>query len=129
MRQCLATARLTDAVRNRTEFEGAVGSMQYRKCVPWKLKNELRCDTSGRSSLGWGFVISFEFDFFSFWVIWGTVAISLALVLLLVLYVRKNGPVHGQPGVAVAMFMAPFGVLATMFTSAYTYAKQNNYLK
>jgi hypothetical protein len=103
--------------------------MQYRRCVPWKLRNELRCDTSGRSSLGWGFVISFELDFFTFWFIWGIVAMAVALVLLFVLYVRKSGPAHDQPGVAVAMFVAPFGVLATMFASAYAYAKQNNYLK
>jgi hypothetical protein len=47
----LATATLTDAVLKRTKF--AQGSTQYRKSVPWRLREELEND-SRIHPVGWG---------------------------------------------------------------------------
>jgi len=130
-RTSLATAILTDAVRNRSEFTHPAGSgrsARYWKYLPWKLRQELRIEEDKVSVLGWGFVISFEFDFFVFWCICGTACLILSLALLFGLYVAPGGPAYGQPAVAVAVFMAPFGLLATVFGGAYAYAKQRKYL-
>ncbi len=88
----------------------------------------LRSSEEVEKVLGWGFVVYCEFDFFVFWCIWGMASLLLSLGLVLGLYVPANGPAHGQPGTAIAIFLAPFGLLGTVFTGAYTYAKQNKYL-
>lgn len=120
----LATVKLTDAVLKRTQF--ARGSTQYRKSVPWRLREELEND-SRIHPLGWGFVLRFEFDMVVFLCIWFTVAVLLS-VGLLGLYIAPSGPAHGQPGVAVAIFMAPIGFVGTWFGFACAYGKQRKYL-
>ena len=125
IRDSLATATLTDAVRHRAEFSHNSGSIQYRKSVPWRLKHELTSDTN--YPRGWGFVLRFEFDIVCFLCIWGTLAIVLSLGLL-GLYVGPNSPAYNQPGAAVAIFMAPIGVVSTCFGLASAYAKQRKYL-
>ncbi|KAH8794322.1 hypothetical protein F5882DRAFT_50830 [Hyaloscypha sp. PMI_1271] len=59
--------------------------------------------------------------------IWATAAVLLS-VSLLGLYIAPSDPAHGQPGVAVAIFMAPTGFVGTWFRFACAYGKQRNYL-
>lgn len=130
IRDSLATATLTDAVRHLTEFSEIPGSTRYRKSVPWKLKHELGRDEPTNGSdfyRGWGFVLRFEFDMVVFLCIWGTLAVVLSLGLL-GLYVGPSSPAHDQPGAAVAIFMAPIGLVGTCFGFASVYAKQEKYL-
>ena len=94
--------------------------------MPWRLRNKLSAETG--HPLGWGFVVRFEFSFFVFWCIWGSLTLLLSLALLFGLYVAPNGPAHNQLGVAVAVFLAPFGFLGTVFGGVYAYAKQTGYL-
>jgi hypothetical protein len=59
--------------------------------------------------------------------IWVTVAVLLS-VSLLGLYIAPSGPAHGQPGVAVTIFMAPIGFVGTWSGFACAYGKQKKNL-
>ena len=126
MRNYLASRVLTDAVNLRSE-SGRSRSRIYWRYVPWKLGQELGNDVNDPFVLGWGFVITFEFNAFLFFIFWEITALLLSLGLLFGLCVAENGPAHGQPGVAVAVFMAPIMFVLALFGVVYSIARQKRY--
>lgn len=102
-------------------------SKLYCRYVPWKVGRELGTDADDHFLLGWGFVITFEFNSVCFFVLWEVVAILLSLGLLIGLYVVENGPAHGQPGVAAAVFVAPITFVSGLCGVVYAIARQKGY--
>jgi hypothetical protein len=123
--QSLSSRRLTDYVRK--PFTCWERSTSYSLSIPLKRKNILRFEPFIAGVPGWGLVVYFEFNLIGFWCGYGVMALILSLGLLFGLYVPDNGPAHGQVGVGVAMFMAPWGLLGTVFAGAYIYATRHGY--
>jgi hypothetical protein len=123
----LGDIRLTLYVRNPSMVKSQ--PTNYRNWIPQKLRDKLKIKTSLGEVPGWGPVVYLQFDYFVFWCMWGCLAFVLSLSLLLELYVAESGPIHGQVGAAVGIFLAPWGLLGTVFSGVCGYAKQKGYLE
>ncbi|KAN0071056.1 hypothetical protein V8E54_010487 [Elaphomyces granulatus] len=123
----LGDIRLTLYVRNPSMVKSQ--PTNYRNWIPQKLRDKLKIKTSLGEVPGWGPVVYLQFDYFVFWCMWGCLAFVLSLSLLLGLYVAESGPIHGQVGAAVGIFLAPWGLLGTVFSGVCGYAKQKGYLE
>jgi putative flippase GtrA len=93
------------------------------------LRQQLKVNEYQGFALGWGFVVSFEFDFIVFGSIWVIITLLISFSLSLGLFLAPNSPAYRQVGPAIEAFMAPITIIGIVAGFICNYAKHRRYLR